>query len=227
MPHVLIADGDVTSMQQVATLLERARYHVSKAKDGRSTVRAIARRAPDLVLMEVLLPDQEGFEVCRHIRHMSDVPIMFLSTQACSADRVRGLQLGADDYLAKPCAPSELIARIQAVLRRTERSRQPPTSSIYSGGWMLDPIRQACMLADGSRVELTPREIHLLSFLMRRPGRVCTTRQIIHHVWGQSHQQARSIVATSVWRLRMKLEGQQSEGYHILTIRNVGYKFEP
>src|SRR5436853_1652756 len=122
MPHVLVTDSDRASLQQVVTLLERARYQVSRASDGRSALRSIAQQSPDLVLMEVLLPDQEGFEVCRRIRRVSDVPIVFLSSRARAEDRVLGLKLGADDYVAKPCAPAELLARVGAVLRRAGRA---------------------------------------------------------------------------------------------------------
>src|SRR5262245_65003190 len=138
MPHVLIADGDSASMQRVATLLEHARYQVSRASDGRSAMRVIDRQTPDLVLLEALLPDQEGFEVCRRIRRTSDVPIVFHSSKARAEDRVLGLKLGADDYVAKPCAPAELLARIGAVLRRAERARKPPTSELNRCEWTLD-----------------------------------------------------------------------------------------
>lgn len=224
MPHVLVADGDGSSLQVHAGLLEQARYHVSRARDGRDVMRVVAKQTPDLVLMEALLPDQEGFEICRRIRRVSDVPIMFLSSRSRAEDRVEGLRVGADDYLAKPCQPAELLARIGAVLRRAERSRQPPTTALAAGGWELDPIRQTCNIADRA-VELTPREVHLLSFLMKRSGRVCTNNQIVRHVWGFTGQQARSIVATSIWRLRAKLEEDPQDPQHLMTIRNVGYKF--
>jgi DNA-binding response OmpR family regulator len=227
MPHVLIADSDSVSLQHLTGLLDHARYHVSHANDGRSVMRIVTDHTPDLVLLEAMLPDQEGFEVCRRIRRTSDVPIVFLSTRASAEDRVMGLKLGADDYLAKPYEPIELLARIQAVLRRVERSRRPPTTTIDCGGWALDPVQQVCIVNDGKTIELTPREVHLLSFLMRRSGRVCTTNQIVRHVWGYAGQQARSIVATSVWRLRTKLEGDQAPPRHLLTVRNLGYKFEP
>jgi len=189
-------------------------------------MRVLAKQTPDLVLMEVLLPDQEGFEICRRIRRTSDVPIVFLSSKARVEDRVLGLKLGADDYLAKPCAPAELLARIGAVLRRAERARRPPTSMVIGGLWALDPVQQVCLIPDNVAVTLTPREVHLLAFLMKRNGRVCTTNQIIRHVWGYAGQQARSIVATSVWRLRSKLEHDPQRPQHILTVRNLGYKFE-
>lgn len=226
MPHVLIADGDSASLQRVAGLLEHARYQVSRASDGRSALRVIDKQTPDLVLLEALLPDEEGFEICRRIRRTSDVPIVFHSTKSRAEDRVMGLRLGADDYLPKPCPPAELIARVGAVLRRVERTRQVPTSVIACGPWTLDPVNQVCQIEGREQVVLTPREAHLLAFLMRRPSRVCTTAQIVRHVWGFAGQQARSIVATSVWRLRSKLECSPQEPRHILTVRNVGYKFE-
>ncbi|MEP7190229.1 MAG: response regulator, partial [Roseiflexaceae bacterium] len=135
MPHVLVADGDGTSLQNVVSLLEHARYQVSRANDGKSAMKVVTSQTPDLVLMEVLLPDQEGFEICRRIRRTSDVPIMFLSTKARAEDRVMGLKMGADDYLAKPCAPAELLARVNAALRRAERARRPPTATLNQGAW--------------------------------------------------------------------------------------------
>ncbi len=224
MPHVLIADSDNSSLQANAGLLEQARYHVSRAKDGRDLLRAVAKQTPDLVLMEATLSDQEGFEICRRIRRVSDVPIMFLSNRSRAEDRVEGLRLGADDYLAKPCQPAELLARVNAVLRRAERSRQPPVQTVTAGCWELDPIRQTCAVGERA-VELTPREVHLLSFLMKRNGQVCTNNQIVRHVWGFTGQQARSIVATSIWRLRSKLEADPQAPSHLLTVRNIGYKF--
>ncbi len=225
MPHVLVADSDTASLHANSVLLEQARYHVSRVKDGKDVLRVVSRQSPDLILLEAMFPDQEGFEVCRRIRRVSDVPIVFLSSRSCAEDRVEGLRLGADDYLGKPCAPAELLARVSAVLRRAERVRQPPTTAFQCGRWELDPIRQMCVLDNGATVELTPREVHLLSFLMKRSGRVCTNNQIVRHIWGYTGQQARSIVATSIWRLRAKLESDPQQPRHLLTIRNVGYKF--
>ncbi|MBS1964253.1 MAG: response regulator transcription factor [Chloroflexi bacterium SZAS-1] len=227
MPHVLVADGDGTSLQHTAVLLEQARYQVSRASDGRSALRVVTNQTPDLVVLEALLPDQEGFELCRRIRRTSDVPIMFLANRARAEDRVLGLRLGADDYLSKPCAPAELLARVGAVLRRAERARRPPTTPLNQGGWVLDPLKQVCVTEEGRGIDLTPREVHLLAFLMKRSGRVCSSNQIIRHVWGFAPQQARSIVATSVWRLRAKLERDPQNPRHLLTIRHIGYKFDP
>lgn len=225
MPHVLIADDDASNVQQLTHMLEQVHYHVSQANNARDLMRIVQDRTPDVVLLEAILSDGDGFEICRRIRRTSDVPIMFLSYQASAEDRVKGLKVGADDYLVKPCAAPELLARVNAVLRRAERARRPPTTAIVRTGWALDPVRQVCHLQDGRAVELTPREVHLLSFLMKRSGRVCTNSQIIRHVWGYAGRQARSIVATSIWRLRAKLEENAQVPRHLVTVRHVGYKF--
>jgi DNA-binding response OmpR family regulator len=227
MPHILVVDSDGISLQNTVALLERGRYQVTEASDGRSALKAVANQTPDLVILEALLPDQEGFEVCRRIRRDSEVPIMFLSSRARSEDRIHGLRCGADDYVGKPYTPPELLARVMAVLRRAERARKPPTDPLNIGRWTLDPGSQRCLIDEREEVELTPREVHLLAFLMKRSGRVCTTGQIVRHVWGYAGQQSRSIVATSVWRLRAKLEGNVEQPRHILTVRNVGYTFQP
>lgn len=227
MPHILVVDSDGTSMHNTVTLLEQARYQITKAEDGRSAMRAVAGQSPDLVLLESLLPDQDGFEMCRRIRRTSDVPIIFHSTRAQTEDRVRGLQIGADDYIGKHCQPAELLARVRAVLARAERARKPPTARITAGNWTLDPSQQVCIIDGNTSVELTPRETHLLGLLLKRTGRVCTTGQIVRHVWSYAGRQARSIVATSVWRLRTKLEEDAQQPRHILTVRNVGYTFRP
>jgi DNA-binding response OmpR family regulator len=227
MPHILIVEGESITQQQTTLLLERAGYHVTHVADGRAAQRVLMNQAPDLVLLETLLPDQDGFDVCRRIRRASDIPLIFLTSRARAEDRVRGLNLGADDYIAKPYTASELLVRVRALLRRCERARRPPRDEVLCGPWRLDPRQQHCRIGEQGIVELTPREVHLLAYLMRRSGRVCTTVQIAQHVWGFAGQQARNIVATSVWRLRTKLEGDARTPRHILTVRNVGYTFQP
>jgi DNA-binding response OmpR family regulator len=227
MPHVLIVDSDPASQGHTTDLLSQSRFHVSTAEDGRAALRMLSANTPDLILLESLLPDQDGFEVCRRIRRTSDVPIIFLSTRAHVDDRIYGLQSGADDYISKRCAPVELLVRVKSVLQRAERARRPPTAPIELGSWMLDPVRHICTTSRGERVELTPRETHLLGLLFKRGGQVCPTTQIVRHVWSYAGRQARSIVATSVWRLRTKLEEDVQQPRHLLTVRNVGYVFQP
>jgi DNA-binding response OmpR family regulator len=227
MPHILVVDGDETSIHQTQGVLEQERYHISRAADARSAVRLFSQQTPDLVLLEALLPDSDGFEVCRRIRRTSDVPIIFYSMNAHVEQRVAGLETGADDFVRKHCPSIEFLARVRAVLARAVRARRLPTTEISSGAWTLDPQRQICLIHGAKEVELTPRETHLLGLLLKRSGRVCTTGQIVRHVWSYAGRQARSIVATSVWRLRAKLEDDAQQPRHIVTVRNVGYTFRP
>lgn len=228
MPHILIVDSDRTSLLQTAELLEQARYHVSQAEDGRAALRMVSSaQTPDLIMLDAVLNDQDGYEVCRRIRRTSDVPIVFLSSRAQTEDRVHGLQNGADDYMSKRCAAPELLARVRSVLGRAERARRPPNTPIALDGWTLDPALHICKTVRGESIDLTPRETHLLGLLFKRAGQVCPTGQIVNHVWSYAGRQARSIVATSIWRLRTKLEENAQEPRHLLTIRNIGYTFRP
>lgn len=227
MPHIHLVDSDSTSLALTAALLERAHYHVSSSGGGRDALRAVFGGMPDMVILEAELNDYDGFEVLRRIRRSLDTPVVFYSHRARAEDRIMGLRLGADDYIAKYTPSSEFIARVGAVLRRCQQARRPPMERLSCGGWVLDPAGQICVASDRPAVELTPREVHLLSFLMKRSGQVCTTSQIIQHIWGYTTRQSRSIVATSVWRLRAKLERDADQPRHILTVRNIGYTFVP
>lgn len=227
MPHIHLVDSDDTTLTTTATLFERARYHVSQSSGGRDALRTVFGTLPDLVMMEAELPGNDGFEILRRIRRSSDIPVVIYSQRARTEDRILGLRLGADDYIAKDTPFPELFARVRAVLRRCERARRPPADRLNIGAWTLDPAGQICVADNRPAVELTPREVHLLSFLMKRTGQVCTTNQIVTHIWGYTARQSRSIVATSVWRLRAKLENDAEQPRHILTVRNVGYTFVP
>lgn len=227
MSHVLIVDSDSLAAQYARTALEGVRHRVEIVGNGADALRALRRRIPDLLVLDTELPDQNGYDLCRRIRRDSEVGILFLSRQASAEDRVRGLQIGADDYLAKPCAASELVARVGAVLRRTIKPQRIGQDVVSYGSLTLDPVRQVALRERQPAADLTPREIHVLSYLMQRAGRVCPTNQIASHVWGVSDRQSRSIVATSIWRLRSKIEHDPQHPRHILTVRSIGYKFEP
>jgi DNA-binding response OmpR family regulator len=227
MAHVIIVDNDSLSAQSVRNALQGARHRVEVLPDGYSAMRMLRRTTPDLIVLEAELPDQSGYDLCRRIRRDSNVGIVFLSRLGGAEHRVKGLQQGADDYLAKPWAPSELLARINAVLRRSGQMQQPTTDVLTTSSLVLDPVRQIAIRHHQPATDLTPRESHVLSYLMQRAGKVCPTQQIATHIWGHSDRQSRNIVATSVWRLRTKLERDPQNPRHIVTIRSVGYKFEP
>lgn len=221
MAQVLIVDGDTLTAQLTKRTLEAAHHRVDVVADGGMALRTLRRQGHDLLVMEADLPDQSGYDLCRRIRRDSSVGIIFLSRNANAEQRVRGLDHGADDFLAKPCAASELIVRVGAVLRRIGRTPAARSKLAF------DPLRRVALREQQITADLTPRESLVLSYLMQRAGLVCPTNQIASHVWGESDRQARNIVATSIWRLRSKLERNPSEPRHILTVRSVGYRFEP
>jgi DNA-binding response OmpR family regulator len=168
-----------------------------------------------------------GFEVCQQIRRVSDIPIIFLSGHSQLQDRIKGLQIGGDDYLVKPFEPSELLARIEAVLRRSNNDALNPSTRISQGEITLDPVEHKVLFADGRVISLTPLEFRLLYYLMKNAGRVLSGSQILSKVWGYDFEGESNLVAVYVRRLRTKVEREPESPRHIITMRNLGYKFEP
>jgi len=224
--HILVADDDLPSVKLTSFLLEEAGYRVLKAYDGPSIMQSIEQSAPDLVLLDVSMPKTNGFDVCRQIRRTSDVPIIFLSARGQLQDRVTGLQIGADDYLVKPFEPSELLARVEAVLRRRNSDMLNPSARLSQGDITLDPVEHKVLFNDGRVVELTPLEFRLLYYLMKNSGRVLSTSQILSKVWGYDYEGESNLVAVYVRRLRSKIESAPDSPKHVITVRNLGYKFE-
>jgi DNA-binding response OmpR family regulator len=168
-----------------------------------------------------------GFEVCQQIRRASDVPIIFLTAHSQLSDRIKGLQIGGDDYLIKPFEPSELLARIEAVLRRSNSEALAPSSRISQGDLTLDPVEHKVIFTDGRVISLTPLEFRLLYYLMKNAGRILNSSQILSKVWGYDFEGESNLVAVYVRRLRTKVEREPEHPRHIITMRNLGYKFEP
>ncbi|HMO55906.1 MAG TPA: response regulator transcription factor [Roseiflexaceae bacterium] len=223
--NILVADDDLSSVKLTSFLLEDAGYRVIKAYDGQSIMQAIEQHQPDLVLLDVTMPKVNGFEVCRQIRRTSDVPIIFVSGNSQLQDRVTGLQIGGDDYLVKPFEPSELLARVEAVLRRRNSDMVTPVSRITQGPITLDPIEHKVLFADGRMAVLTPIEFRLLYYMMQNTGRVLNSSQILSKVWGYDYEGESNLVAVYIRRLRSKIEPENSTPQHVITVRNLGYKF--
>jgi DNA-binding response OmpR family regulator len=225
--HILVADDDLPSVKLTSFLLEEAGYRVCKAYDGPSIITSIEQNSPDLVLLDVSMPKANGFDICRQIRRTSDVPIIFLSARSQLQDRVTGLQIGGDDYLVKPFEPSELLARVEAVLRRRNSDMLNPSARISQGDITLDPVEHRVLCTDGRTIDLTPLEFRLLYYLMKNAGRVLNTTQILSKVWGYDYEGQSNLVAVYVRRLRTKVEKDAENPRHVITVRNLGYKFEP
>jgi DNA-binding response OmpR family regulator len=179
------------------------------------------------VLLDVSMPKTTGFDICRQIRRTSDVPIIFLSARSQLQDKVTGLQIGGDDYLVKPFEPSELLARVEAVLRRRSSDMLNPSARLSHGDITLDPVEHKVLFADERSVELTPLEFRLLYYLMKNAGRVLNTGQILSKVWGYDYEGESNLVAVYIRRLRTKVEPDAEQPRHVITVRNLGYKFEP
>jgi DNA-binding response OmpR family regulator len=225
--QILVADDDMNNVKLAAFLLEEAGYKVIRTHDGQRVMSIIEEQQPDLVLLDVSMPGINGFEVCQQIRRVSDIPIIFLSGHSQLQDRIKGLQLGGDDYLVKPFEPSELLARIEAVLRRSNNDALTPSTRISQGGITLDPVEHKVVFTDGRTISLTPLEFRLLYYLMKNAGRVLSGNQILSKVWGYDFDGESNLVAVYVRRLRTKVEAEPEVPRHIITIRNLGYKFEP
>jgi len=224
--HILVADDDIPSVKLTSFVLEEAGYRVCKAYDGQSIINSIEQNNPDLVLLDVMMPKSSGFDICKQIRRTSDVPIIFLSGRSQLQDRVTGLQIGGDDYLVKPYEPSELLARVEAVLRRRNSDMLNPSSRLSQGDLTLDPVEHKVICNDGRTIDLTPLEFRLLYYLMKNTGRILNTGQILSKVWGYDYEGESNLVAVYIRRLRTKVESDPEHPRHVITVRNLGYKFE-
>lgn len=225
--RILIVDDDRPSLKMTAFLLREEGYTVFTADNGRDALRMIDDRAPDLLILDVMMPGMDGWEVTRQLRRTTNLPIIILSAKGETSDRVFGLDLGADDYLAKPFEPSELLARVRSVMRRAEAfTFGEPQSQLTIDGFRLDPVNNTVTTPAGRGLELTPIEFRLLHYLARNNGRVLTHEQLLSTVWGYDYEGYSNQVAVYIRRLRSKLEPNPDEPRYILTARGVGYRFE-
>ncbi len=219
---VLVADDDPALREVVRYTLDRAGYQVVEASDGRKAVDLFARTTPDLVVLDVTMPELDGLEVCRMIRAKSQVPILFLSSRGEEVDKVLGLELGGDDYLTKPFSPRELASRVKALLRRAS-APAPASTVVEAGGVKLDTEGYRCW-ASGKAVELTVTEFRLLEVLVRRPGRVFTRDELVERAYEGPHHVSDRTLDSHVRRIRAKL--REAELDPIETVHGLGFRFE-
>ena len=226
---ILVVDDERHIVRLVEVNLERAGYEVMIAYDGVEALEVIREQLPDMVILDVMMPQVDGLEVCRRLRsQMVEVPILILSAKGETSDRVLGLELGADDYLAKPFEPAELLARVKAVLRRSEAFllNGPTQGKVSVGGIAIDPLTHTAILEDGREEPLTPIEFRLLHCLMRNAGRTLTHETLLSSVWGYDYTGDSNPLAVYVRRLRSKLEEQPNRPRRLVTERGLGYRFE-
>ncbi|MHB8910225.1 MAG: winged helix-turn-helix domain-containing protein [Syntrophales bacterium] len=225
---ILIADDEKDIVEMIAYNLEREGYAVLKAFDGRKAWETITAEKPDLVILDLMMPEISGMEVCRMVRRQAAtaaLPILMLTAKSDPVDKILGLETGADDYLTKPFHVRELIARIRAVLRRSERAPddEAPESLDYAG--LHVDLKSYRVTADGNPVELSSREFRLLQFLIGHPGRVYSRDQLLDNVWGDEAFVEPRTVDVHISRLRAAIEPDKENPKYILTVRGIGYKF--
>jgi two-component system response regulator ResD len=217
---ILVVDDEPTIGEIVSAYLQRAGYETRVALDGEAALAAVAERSPDLIVLDLMLPGTDGLEVMRRVRGSA---IILLTAKGTESDRVTGLRLGADDYVVKPFSPAELVARVDAVLRRfdTVRADEPP---LAFGPLEIDPSARRVRCA-GEEVALTSREFDVLLFLARHPGRAFTREELMDHVWQHAFYTDTSTVTVHIRRLRAKLERDPERPRWIETVWGVGYRF--
>ncbi len=219
--QVLIVEDDQTLQETLAFNLNREGYEVLRASDGVSALNVARDKEPDLILLDVMLPELDGLTVCRTLRRESNVPIVLLTARGGEVDRIMGLDCGADDYIVKPFSLGELYARMRAVMRRKGNDVQP---KIESGDLLLDVMGHRAWRA-GERVELTPKEFDLLAELIRHKGAVLTRDLLLQRVWGYDFNGDTRTVDVHIRGLREKVEQDPSNPVRIETVRGIGYRF--
>ncbi len=223
MAKVLVVDDEAAILELVSFNLKKDGYEVITAADGQTALAAFQAEHPDLVLLDLMIPEPDGYEVCRQIRKQSSVPVIMLTARSEERDRVRGLDLGADDYIVKPFSPRELLARVRAVLRR------PPTlqeeNRLSAGGLVIDDIRHDVRL-DGRLLDLTPKEFELLKTLAENAGIVLERDRLLEKVWGYAFAGATRTLDVHIRRLRQKIGDDPQNPRYIETVHGLGYRFK-
>ena len=227
MTRILIVEDEESFLDPLSYSLRKEGYEVAVADNGTDGVRIFTTHGADLVLLDLMLPGMSGTEVCREIRRTSSVPVIMLTAKDDEFDKVLGLELGADDYVTKPYSSRELLARIKAVLRRGQDSRdsEEDTTTLRAGAVMMDVERHVVEVR-GEEVSLPLKEFELLEMLLRNVDRVLTRGQLIDRVWGANYVGDTKTLDVHVKRLRAKVEEDPRNPVHLVTVRGLGYKFE-
>jgi len=221
--RILVVDDETQIVRVIEGYLEKAGYTVLTAHDGHAALSIARSEAPDLVILDLLLPGMDGMDVCRAIRRESDTPIIMLTARVEEVDRIIGLEIGADDYVTKPFSPRELVARVGAVLRRTHRAPDSTGEILVVGDLRLDVARRELLLK-GSLVDLTPSEFEIMRQLMSEPGRVYSREQLLQAAQGVAYEGYERTIDTHIKNLRKKLEPQPRRPTYLLTVHGYGYK---
>jgi two-component system response regulator RegX3 len=226
MARVLVVEDEESFSDALSYMLRKEGFEVSVAATGTSALTQFDRTGADIVLLDLMLPEMSGTEVCRQLRQRSAVPIIMVTARDSEIDKVVGLEIGADDYVTKPYSPRELVARIRAVLRRQSAEAAEVTTATLAAGPVRMDVERHVVTVEGASVQLPLKEFELLELLLRNAGRVLTRGQLIDRVWGADYVGDTKTLDVHVKRLRSKVEPEPSAPRYIVTVRGLGYKFE-
>jgi two-component system response regulator RegX3 len=227
LSRVLVVEDEESFSDALSYMLRKEGFEVSVAGTGTSALTEFDRSGADIVLLDLMLPEMSGTEVCRQLRQRSAVPIIMVTARDSEIDKVVGLEIGADDYVTKPYSPRELVARIRAVLRRQVGDAVDISAPTLAAGPVRMDVERHVVTVDGEAVQLPLKEFELLELLLRNAGRVLTRGQLIDRVWGADYVGDTKTLDVHVKRLRSKVEPEPSQPRYIVTVRGLGYKFEP
>ena len=227
-PRVLVADDDDKIRELLELYLTKEGFAVEQAADGAEAILKAQQLKPDLIVLDIMMPVLDGMEVCRQVRKFSQVPVIMLTARTEDEDRIMGLELGADDYLAKPFNPRELVALVKAVLRRMTHAAEEPTGkdTLLSFAQLTINRQEYVATSSGHTVQLTAKEMDLLWHLASHPGRVFSREQLLESIWGYEYFGDTRTVDTHIKRIRQKLDVREDSHWDIKTVWGVGYKFE-
>jgi len=222
---LLIIEDDTDLVEALELYFSRAGYEVIIAENGLEGLQELYSERPNIVILDIALPRMDGWEVCHRIRELSDVPIVILTARVQENERVKGLKLGADDYVVKPFSLKELEARLEAVLRRARAAKPQKEGILFANEELVIDANRLTVTRDGKHVDLTPTELRLLLFLAENRDRVLTHRQILGKVWGAEYTDDVDYVKLFIYRLRRKIEPEPKHPKYILSERGIGYRF--
>jgi DNA-binding response OmpR family regulator len=223
---ILIVEDEPNISEVVGLYLRRAGFQVQTVADGSSALSFLEKKLPDLVVLDVMLPEVDGLSILRWIRYKGDTPVILVTARREEVDRIAGLEMGADDYVVKPFSPQELVSRVRAVLRRTKTTENGNDGSLVYGDLTIDMMTRLVTLT-GKEITLTSREFDLLWLLATHPRQVFSREHLLQRVWGSSDYIDPSTVTVHLRRLREKIESDPSKPHRLVTVWGVGYKFEP
>jgi len=224
--RILVVDDELSIIKFLRDNLEANGFEVLVAMDGTEALQTFEMELPDLVILDIMMPKMDGFEVCRRLREWTQTPIIMLSARGDESDKVKCLDLGADDYITKPFGASELIARVRAVLRRTEAAVTMPSQHSFTSGDLQISFAQRRVTIAGKEVKLTPTEYSLLQEFVLNEGKVLTHTHLLNKVWGSEYREEKEYLHVFVRRLRAKLEPDLTNPKYITTVSGVGYQFK-